>query len=299
MSCELKTNFAVNPNNEFEGKNAQNAELNNNNLHIWELAKTFSKLAEKIEYGLWTQTANGASEAEDLDILAPGPVASIFSDTDAVTSDINSANVIAAFNGPMAHIYVKANDGWGGETPDYSNVENVAEVFRLLFQTNNQQEAASQFGLAMEDYYQIRKEVPRLNASIDTILVRQNGSYRVFNGIGAATGDLSFGSQYVDALNRITRMNNSKRSGDIVLIFKDSTTGNAGDRFTSGVACKSWHGSLSPSDSFVPLIISYPGGNKDLLETIKQKVCVNGGCEGNWALKDIVTEIFNEQYTGQ
>ena len=47
-------------------------------------------------------------------------------------------------------------------------------------------------------------------------------------------------------------MNHTDRSGDIVLIFRDNTNDMPENRYTSGVSCKSWHGSLNPSDSYVP-----------------------------------------------
>ena len=68
------------------------------------------------------------------------------------------------------------------------------------------------------------------------------------------------GAEYVKAAMRIAGLNDPMRSGDIILVMKDQTAG--GDtadsnikRFTTGVACKSWHGSLNPSDSYVPLIV--------------------------------------------
>jgi hypothetical protein len=94
-------------------------------------------------------------------------------------------------------------------------------------------------------------------------------------------------------------MNHPKRSGDIVLIMKDATTGDAADRYTAGVACKSWHGSLNPSDSYVPFIVSYPGGNKFELDPLIQKVCTGNLCEGNWKAKELISEIIKTQYSGQ
>ena len=297
MSCKLKLDFQISPTYPNVGRNNRRSELANNNLHIWELAEVFSKLSEKMDYGLWSDTITGMQE--DLGILTSAQIAKDYEDSDAVTSNLEMANVLAAFNGPMAHIYVKANSDWGADSPEYSNVENIAEVFRLFFQTNNWQEAEAQFGLVMEDYYEIRAQVPRLNSSLDTILIRQDGSYKIFNGKGVIAGDMAFADQYIDAINRITKMNNSKRSGDIVLIFKGSTEGDAINRFTSGVACKSWHGGLSPSDSYVPFIITYPAGNKEVLDTLKQNVCAASECGGNWVLKDFIIEIMNKQYSVQ
>ncbi len=95
-------------------------------------------------------------------------------------------------------------------------------------------------------------------------------------------------------------MNHPYRSGDIVLIMKDKTSGDAAERYTTGSACKSWHGGLNPSDSYVPLIVSYPGGNRKEIESILQKesLCKQdySGCRGNWKVTDIIKEIITEQY---
>ncbi|HDL20933.1 MAG TPA: hypothetical protein ENH30_06620 [Nitrospirae bacterium] len=94
-------------------------------------------------------------------------------------------------------------------------------------------------------------------------------------------------------------MNNPDRSGDIILIFKDFTDDDAINRYTSGTACKSWHGSLNPSDSYVPLILAYPGGNKAEIESVMNNVaaCPNGQCEGNWNVTDIIEEIIKRQFS--
>ena len=147
-----------------------------------------------------------------------------------------------------------------------------------------------------------------LKSSIDKILVRVSvdANYCVFDGLNddgsarCAVNDPFDAASYVDAWIRINGMNHKNRSGDIVLIMKDATTGNATGRYTTGVACKSWHGSLNPSDSYVPFIASYPGGNKSELEQILQKdsLCKTdySNCKGNWKLSDIVKEIISEQY---
>jgi hypothetical protein len=93
-------------------------------------------------------------------------------------------------------------------------------------------------------------------------------------------------------------MNIFSRSGDIILLMSDKTDGSANDRYTTGVACNSWHGSLNRSDSYVPLILSYPGGNKFEIDPIIQEVCTNGLCEGNWKTKDLISEIIKTQYSG-
>ena len=108
---------------------------------------------------------------------------------------------------------------------------------------------------------------------------------------------------YIDAFDRITGMNHFQRSGDIVLIMKDDVDIPQGEsidshRYTTGVACKSWHGSLNRSDSYVPLILSYPGGNTFEIKTIIDTpgVCQGLQCEGNWKAADIIKAIIKQQY---
>ncbi|MDH4164753.1 MAG: hypothetical protein OEW15_18995, partial [Nitrospirota bacterium] len=158
-----------------------------------------------------------------------------------------------------------------------------------------------------------RCEIGRMSNSVDEILVRDGGDnykvYTVANINGSATGVLkdlsSLSPQYVDGVNRIGKMNHSKRSGDIVLIMKDDTDIPKGEnieshRYTTGVACKSWHGSLNRSDSYVPFILTYPGGNKTEIDNVlkKNSVCSSdyNSCTGNWKLSDTVKEIINGQY---
>ena len=77
----------------------------------------------------------------------------------------------------------------------------------------------------------------------------------------------------------------------------------AKDRYTTGVSCKSWHGSLNPSDSYVPFIFAYPGGNKIEIEQILKadSLCKQdySECKGNWKLTDTVKKIIETQYSGQ
>ena len=134
------------------------------------------------------------------------------------------------------------------------------------------------------------------------MLIRIGGTYQQFNGFGQNGYDISppnFNSDYIKALVRVTGMNDVHRSGDIVLIMKDATTGNAIDRYTTGVACKAWHGSLNPSDSYVPFIVSYPGGNAFELKPLIDNTVgcsVSGGCDGNWRLTNLIITIIQKQY---
>jgi hypothetical protein len=103
-------------------------------------------------------------------------------------------------------------------------------------------------------------------------------------------------------------MNNPDRSGDIVLVMKASIgtmTSPVTERFTCGMSCRSWHGSLNRSDSYVPLILSYPGGSKADLNNILTGVegCSEGqdqehtwSCDFNYRLKNIIENAISLQY---
>lgn len=218
-----------------------------------------------------------------------------------MTSDVNQANVIAALNGPMAHVYVKGASGWGEANGDPVLLGKVTDkLYRVLVEgesklTDNQKE-----------------KFIRLLSSIDKILVRTNGQYRIYKGVikdaqNNITGLVAPGAlseleannpDYINATKRIEGMNNPKRSGDLVLLMSSGSGDPPDDRYTSGVSCKSWHGSLNKSDSYVPWILAYPGGNKYEIDPVVNSVCLNGQCEGNWQLSDIVKKIIETQYSG-
>jgi hypothetical protein len=151
----------------------------------------------------------------------------------------------------------------------------------------------------------LENTIGRLKQSVDKILIRIEGQYLQFNGYstdGYAIGPLSFSTDYVKAPERIVGLNHPQRSGDIVLIMKDSTSGDSVQRYTTGVACKSWHGSLNASDSYVPLIVAYPGGNKFELTPLiddTQGCGVTQGCDGNWRVTDLIKSIIQKQYGSQ
>ena len=259
MSCELKLDFSEpsqfdDPNQIIDAYNRREAERNNNNLHIWELGELLELMP-------------------GIKVLAPSEIVTANKGRTA-TDKPAQASIIAALNGPMAHLYVKGANGWNGE-PD---IELLTKVVDLL-----------QVTLAEGD-----GPIPSLSSSIDAILVRtsRNSGYTIAYRRQDSPA-------YVKDAIRIPGMNHPDRSGDIVLIMKDSTTGSAIDRFTTGVACKSWHGSMNPSDSYVPLIVAYPGGNKhELMPQVDQTqgCSVLEGCDGNWKAADLIQQLMNTQY---
>jgi hypothetical protein len=258
----------------------------NNNLHIWELANLF------------TQFPSPYPEIE-LKILAPEEIGKV---TKAATSDINKANIIAAFNGPMAHIYIKGND-WKSP-PNKTLLDSIVSLFYAVFK--NGSSATGTLQKMIEDHF------PNLGSSIEAILLRSdlNEQYEVVEEVredaqgkaSVTTGPigtyLSNHPEYVDAVDRVTRMNNEDRSGDIILIMK-SRRGDISQRYSTGYGCKAWHGSLTYSDSYVPLIMAYPGGNKYELEPLidnTEGCSSDEGCDGNWRVRDLIETSIERQY---
>jgi len=282
---------------DFGDIDIQDSEKYNNNLHIWELARLFQQFGS----------------TEGLKLLVPKEIelsiakeAQDQSQSSAVTSDVRKANVIAALNGPMAHIYVKAGNDWSQPNGDHVMLGKVAKILEKLLKYGNT--------LKKEEKDLLSKKL--LN-SLDFVLVRIEENYKVFNGInvdtdGNITGlanpaplaELEGNPDYVDAVKRIENMNDLNRSGDIVLLMKYDVTIPSGEsidvhRYTTGVSCKSWHGSLNMSDSYVPMIVAYPGGNSSELNSTVNAVCPDGMCEGNWKVPHIVKHFLENQYPGQ
>ncbi len=271
-SCELNMK-------NFDTFKVQAPEQANNSLHIWEMGEMFTSFAPS---------------SAGIKLLAPTELNNTGVN---ITQNPYQANVVAALNGPMAHIYVKGGD-WQGD-PDETRLGVVIDtLIRALTLGDNATD-------------KVKKELSRLTASVDKILVRRTltGAYEVVISVGEDASGIvtistdSLGSlnntEYQRAVSRITEMNHANRSGDVVLIMKDDTLGNAIDRYSTAYGCKSWHGSLNSSDSYVPFIVSYPGGNKSELDAFLSPVCPGNNCDGNWKLADLVEEIFNKQYGKQ
>lgn len=217
------------------------------------------------------------------------------------TDVIDSANVIAALNGPMAHVYVKGGTLWN-VMPDDKTVAKLAKALKAVLQDG-----------AVFLTKEQRQHFSRLVSSVDKILVRRDdGSgkkvYCVFEGLNAdgtpkcVTTDPFNSPEYVKADERISEMNELNRSGDIVLLMKFNTGGEVEQRYTTGVSCKSWHGSLNRSDSYVPFIVAYPGGNKYEIENILTGItgCNKDTdiwkCDYNYRLPEIIMKVITTQY---
>ena len=286
MSCGLDAKH-------FSLKAYREDERANNNLHIWELVEMFAAI--------------GKAGGPQYKILAPSAIqASQKVETPyGGTSTIDKANVIAALNGPMAHIYLKGSKGWQDDVPDVLQVSILAKYLKRYLQEG---------GSNIEDS-ETKENMKRLLSSVDRILIRVDGEYRDFLGLqsdesGAVVGPLTatidksnFDSNaYILASQRVAWMNNSARSGDIILIMKDAISGTEEVRYTTAYACKAWHGSLNRTDSYVPLIAAYPGGNKaEIAPLVDATPDCNSttGCIGNWTSSDLIKAIMKRQYEVQ
>jgi predicted AlkP superfamily pyrophosphatase or phosphodiesterase len=281
----------------FDKANKQYPELANNNLHIWELGGILKAVG----------SIQNAEVRNKYKLLVPEKIEEVFENKGVPSeyrpsSDIGSAEIVVAFNGPMAHIYSMIGT-------DNKTLGEIAETLRVMLGGYYPSEAKKWLGFS-SDYKYLKFQalkIGRLWESIDKILIRmEDDKYYVFDGLDTngypvplSIGALS-DTEYIDAVTRITGMNSKERSGDIVLIMNDKTTGSANNRYTTGVSCKSWHGSLNPSDSYVPLIMAYPGGNNVEIEKIirKDTVCKEdySNCRGNWKIPNIIKELLKEQY---
>ena len=302
MSCKLAVNG-------FNVSDVREAEQANNNLHIWELGEVFKAVG----------SIQGSVVSHKYKVLAPQPISNLYTATTSTglqyelpygaTSDINKANVIAALNGPMAHIYLKGPGGWSDENPDIQELTILANYLKGYLKDG---------GVLIADK-DVKKNLTRLLFSVDRILMRVNGVYKDFIGVqldanynvigpNAATISETYfdANSYVAAFDRIEGMNHPKRSGDIVLVMKDEVhipvSEIANQRFTTGVACKSWHGSLNLSDSYIPFIVAYPGGNKFEIQPLIDSTdgCNSAtGCDGNWRVTDLTKTILQKQFGSQ
>jgi hypothetical protein len=231
----------------------------------------------------------------------------------------------------MAHLYLRPDGAAWTSHPTDKELGMVAEVLRLFLadgaqidQTGTQTPGVDTSHPAFPSgaYQQLLAELntaevnlSRLVGAVDLILVRASGGqYVVYNGL-QPTADpaqisiasrplsvLSSSPHYVQAVKRIEEMNDPRRSGDIVLVMRARTDDLPDQRFTSGPACRGWHGGLNRADSYVPLILGYPGGNSRALAELAQRVCgppIGTGqhdCEQNRVLPELATEIYRQEY---
>jgi hypothetical protein len=104
-------------------------------------------------------------------------------------------------------------------------------------------------------------------------------------------------NDFVDAAERIRGLNHPDRAGDVIIVFKFRTDDLRAFRYSSGGNLPSWHGSLNRSDSYVPFIVSYPGGNAAQMKDFVEPVCGPGAthCESTLKVAPLIKQIIREQ----
>jgi len=292
----------------------------NNNLHIWELAKIIAAGNELQTEPVFQarllipQTLRGTSTAR----IALGTGS-------RTETALSKATMVAALNGDMAHLYLRPDGADWNQHPGDKELGIVAEVLRLFLMngqhvgpdgvptfadTTHTAFVSGAYAAFVNHLVKSPGNLKRLLGAVDVILVRPNGGqYVVYNGLQPSADPsqvaidwlplsaLASSPHYVDLINRVAEMNDFRRSGDIVLVMRTRTDDPPAKRFTSGVACRGWHGGMNRADSYVPLILSYPGGNDAILDGIAQSVCGEGvNCARNIILPELVKQIYREEY---
>jgi hypothetical protein len=309
----------------------------NNNLHIWELARI-------------VREGNTLQSAFRPRLRVPVEHESFQEQIEAelgyasVTTHAAQATIVAALNGPMAHLYVRPSTfgGWASNPPSEKELGVTAEIMRLflmgsqIINPDGTRTFRPTFHPAFEpifpedhlDFELNDTKTKRLKHAVDFILLRLNGEYVVYNGLeydaanpnpdefhirkftleeflALPTSTPNGRERYANAIERIREMNHPDRSGDIVLVMRNDTDEGPPERFTAGVPCRAWHGSLNRSDSYVPLVLSYPGGNRGVLEEWTGHVCNDptqaGGdprrdCRRNKAIPELLKGLFEKEY---
>ena len=303
--------------------------VGNNNLSSWELAHLLDVVNDYVhqrqplaEFNVHIlvpdEVRSRLGEPAPVDGTLPGPPVN----TTAVTS-LQNANVIAALNGPIAHFYVRdlASNTFLQQPrvstgTEAGEVVKVAEILRVLFGPPPAA-AGSSLGLTSGDIEKLQTLAGTMHDSIDFILYRDSGQYRVFDGLDPTTGAVqsasleslvsAAGDRFVFPLERIRNMNDPSRSGDVVVHFRFDSDAMASERFTAGVSCRAWHGGLGRADSFVPLIVSAPGGSGDGFLNWwtyghgQERICATGqnsnlDCHGNWLAADMAHTLLTDLY---
>jgi hypothetical protein len=296
----------------------------NNNLHIWELARI-------IAAGNQIQSIFHPRLLIPENLKGTDPEPDELGEESLTETNVNDATLIPALNGDMAHLYLRPDGANWTAHPTEKELAAVAESSRLFLMNGRQidlQTGAPSFAdtshaaFGPQPYERLKNaltgpdnDLSPLVGAVDLILVRPNGGeYVVYNGLQPSNDPLQVsiaslplsvlaGSpHYVQAVKRIEEMNDPRRSGDIVLVMRTRTDDLPTQRFTTGPACRGWHGGLNRADSYVPLILAYPGGNSRLLAELTQRVCrppIGTGqhdCEQNRVLPELARQVYREEY---
>jgi hypothetical protein len=263
--------------------------------------------------------------------------------------DPQTRDVVVAFNGPMAHVYVRSRDTNGDLMPwdvpaceaDRDAVGNglaaaLGGVSGVGFGTSEDLRTDA----ALFELEPGVKPLQTLIDAVDFVLVRKGDTYVVRKAVpdgspsnsppaaapevpqcGGAVAvptevrefslsefdqvfnqGLSFEGRghYVDLARRVEDLNHQQRAGDVIIVFKFRTDDLRESRYSSGGNLPSWHGSLNRSDSYVPFIVSYPGGNAEQMKQFVEPVCGPGAthCESTLKVAPLIKGIIGGQMEG-
>jgi hypothetical protein len=255
--------------------------------------------------------------------------------------DPATRNVVVAFNGPMAHVYVRAVQADGTMLPwdvpacqeDRDTIGNgiVAALGGVQAGFGGSGDLYTDAALFELDDEPEVKPLQKLIDGIDFVLVRKGSDYVVRKPFPAPdvwpppeappppppsrpecagkTVPLSsveeftleewaaaWPTEYVDLADRVRAMNHAQRAGDIVVVFRSRTDEPRESRYISSGNLPSWHGSLNRSDSYVPFMVSYPGGNADQVKEFVEPVCGSTThCESTLKVAPLIKTIVSRQ----
>jgi hypothetical protein len=280
----------------MKDQDSRTPELANQNLQIWELARLIQlsfDFQSAFRPRLLLPPELGA-EVERLEGVAMprGKGADV---------GVGFATGVAALNGGMAHLYLRpANSPDWSHRPSARELAVVAETIRVFLMGGRvapgdltggfvPPDHAGYAPLSREDVRRLIAEslrFPALSNSVDTLLVRntQTNDYEVFRRLAPSSDPEHFEletsplsslppGEFVYAVERIEEMNSLDRSGDLILVMRNRTGEPSSKRFSSGVPCNGWHAGINRADSYVPFIVSNPGGNLDIVDVILDTVC--------------------------
>lgn len=263
--------------------------------------------------------------------------------------DPKEADLVVAFDGPMAHVYVRSTGPDGQLLPWAAPAcqEDRDAVGNGIVAALGGE--AARFGTSSDFHAEVTQPgfFKSLEAAVDFVLVRTANGYVVRKPgpletplptvtpaasvspipptptraecVGKRVPPTSVqefppdeyfssrGKMYVDAAERIQRLNHLERAGDVVIVFRNLTDDDPRDRYISSGNVASWHGSLNRSDSYVPFIVSYPGGNAESVRDFVRAPEVCGAaaaadgapqCQNTLKLAPLVRRILCTQIEG-
>jgi hypothetical protein len=184
-----------------------------------------------------------------------------------------NADVIMALNGGSASVYVRKREAGWSDLPDFTmDITPIA----VQFFKENRGDAGSLLGDLRGAIGAILVRVPSIangfNEPYQVVTGLQNGSQLQLASLteffasptGIALGYINFPARMMQ--------HGSDRSGDIILIPTNDSTNKANRYYFSATHEEATHGYPVASDTFVPLVFAFPGGDAADIAELRQKV---------------------------